>query len=203
MMIRTERSFKVVLLGSTAVGKSSIMKRVVDDTFNTHEESTIGAAFYTKRYPGDVTLQIWDTAGQERYAGLAPMYYRGADAIVSVYDVTSKETYLRALNWIKETCGSIDLEGRTRVFSVLVGNKIDCDDSEREVTKEMGERGTSEGLGTAHLFMETSAKSGENVHIVFKKIAQHLLEQARELSESSDQREFFLDQQPVSSRMCC
>ena len=89
------------------------------------------------------------------------------------------------------------------MFSVLVGNKIDCDDNEREVTKYMGERGTSKGLGTAHLFMETSAKSGENVHIVFKKIAQHLLEQARELSESSDQREFFMDQPVSSRRMCC
>ena len=69
-----ERSFKVVLLGCTAVGKSSIMKRLTEDIFDLCEESTIGAAFYTKRYPGNVSLQLWDTAGQERYASLAPMY---------------------------------------------------------------------------------------------------------------------------------
>ena len=147
-----ERSFKVVLLGSTAVGKSSIMKRLTDDIFDSCEESTIGAAFYTKRYPGNVKLQLWDTAGQERYASLAPMYYRNADAIVAVYDVTDKESYFKALSWLKETHGmAVD-----NTLLVLAGNKIDYPKEDREVSTELGMKGTNNELGLADIFMETA-----------------------------------------------
>lgn len=173
-----QKSFKVVLLGSAAVGKSSLVKRLKEDIFDNQEESTIGAAFYTKTYlmknlptsehdAGCVTLEIWDTAGQERYSGLAPMYYRGADALISVYDVTCKTSFYKALNWIKETDSQ-------HAYSVLVGNKIDKD--EREVSTEVGKKGTVESLGMADLFVETSAKSGENVEYLFKKIATYLVE---------------------------
>jgi small GTP-binding protein len=168
-----QKSFKVVLLGSAAVGKSSLVKRLKEDIFDNHEESTIGAAFYTKTYlkknlalPSDVTLDIWDTAGQERYSQLAPMYYRGSDAVISVYDVTCKKSFYKALTWIKETDSQ-------QAYSVLVGNKIDIQD--REVSTEMGKKGTVESLGLADLFVETSAKSGENVEDLFKNIATYLV----------------------------
>lgn len=178
-----QKSFKVVLLGSAAVGKSSLVKRLKEDIFDNHEESTIGAAFYTKTYlkknlalpsdfsngstvGGSVTLDIWDTAGQERYSQLAPMYYRGSDAVISVYDVTCKRSFYKALNWIKETDSQ-------QAYSVLVGNKIDIQD--REVSTEMGKKGTVESLGMADLFVETSAKSGENVEDLFKNIATYLV----------------------------
>ena len=199
-MERKERSFKVVLLGSTAVGKSSIMKRVTDDTFNPFEESTIGAAFYSKSYPGNVTLQIWDTAGQDRYANLAPMYYRGANAVVSVYDVTNEKSYHRALEWVKETSGHVGHDGRSQVFSVLVGNKTDCDANDREVSTELGKKGTADQLGIAHRFVETSAKTGENVHGVFEEIAKYLSEQ----SDAPERRRFFLDEPPIETKnKCC
>ena len=196
---RNNRSFKVVILGSTAVGKSSIMKRITDDDFNPFEESTIGAAFYSKTYPEcNATLQIWDTAGQERYANLAPMYYRGANAIVSVYDVTNKNSYHRALEWVKDTSGHICHDGRSQVFSVLVGNKIDCDDADREVSTALGRKGTADELGIAHVFAETSAKTGENVHGVFENIAKHLSAQS---NAPERRREFFLEE-PVESKCC-
>lgn len=84
--------YKLVLLGDSAVGKSSLVLRFVRNSFSEHQESTIGAAFLTQtlQVAGDgVKLEIWDTAGQERYHSLAPMYYRGAQAAVIVYDISS------------------------------------------------------------------------------------------------------------------
>jgi len=97
--------FKLVLLGDSAVGKSSLVLRFVKKQFYEYQESTIGAAFLTqtvnvKDYV--VKFEIWDTAGQERYHSLAPMYYRGAAAAVVVYDLTNRQSFVRAKSWVKE-----------------------------------------------------------------------------------------------------
>merc|ERR1712174_192060 len=97
--------FKLVLLGDTSVGKSSIVIRFVKGQFSEYQESTIGAAFLTQTVPVQdctVKFEIWDTAGQERYHSLAPMYYRGAQAAVVIYDVTSNDSFERAQRWISE-----------------------------------------------------------------------------------------------------
>merc|ERR1712113_628789 len=97
--------FKLVLLGESAVGKSSLVLRFVKGQFHKFQESTIGAAFLTQTVLLDdttVKFEIWDTAGQERYHSLAPMYYRGAQAAVVVYDVTSNDSFERAQRWISE-----------------------------------------------------------------------------------------------------
>ena len=197
-----ERSFKVVLLGCTAVGKSSIMKRLTEDIFDLCEESTIGAAFYTKRYPGNVSLQLWDTAGQERYASLAPMYYRNADAIVAVYDVTDKGSYFKALSWLKETSGMTSFSPTENAMLVLVGNKIDYPVEDHEVSTELGRKGTKNELGLADIFMETSAKTGENVHVLFSEIAKKLAEKVE--SESVEDRDLFrIEPPPKLMSSCC
>jgi len=89
--------FKLVLLGESAVGKSSIVLRFVKDQFDSFRESTIGAAFLTQTISLDETttvkFEIWDTAGQERYKSLAPMYYRNANCAVVVYDITQAVCY--------------------------------------------------------------------------------------------------------------
>ena len=87
--------YKLVLLGESAVGKSSLVLRFCRNTFSSNLESTIGAAFLTQTISLSQDLmkfEIWDTAGQERYHSLAPMYYRGAHAAVVVYDLTSRVT---------------------------------------------------------------------------------------------------------------
>merc|ERR1712226_1019035 len=94
--------YKLVLLGETSVGKSSLVIRFVKGQFH---EYTIGAAFLTQTVVvGDYTVkfEIWDTAGQERYHSLAPMYYRGAAAAIVVYDITSTPSFNRAKTWVKE-----------------------------------------------------------------------------------------------------
>merc|ERR1712065_7596 len=96
--------FKLVLLGESAVGKSSLVLRFVKGQFHEYQESTIGAAFLTQTVCLDdttVKFEIWDTAGQERYHSLAPMYYRGAQAAIVVYDITNTDTFNRAKAWVK------------------------------------------------------------------------------------------------------
>jgi len=97
--------FKLVLLGESAVGKSSLVLRFVRGQFFDYQESTIGAAFLTQTVAlsdSTVKFEIWDTAGQERYHSLAPMYYRGAAAAIVVYDITSPDSFARAKSWVRE-----------------------------------------------------------------------------------------------------
>lgn len=92
-LINSKQNLKLVLLGESAVGKSSLVLRFVKGQFHEYQESTIGAAFLTQTICLDdatVKFEIWDTAGQERYHSLAPMYYRGAQAAIVVYDITNQ-----------------------------------------------------------------------------------------------------------------
>ena len=95
---------KLVLLGESSVGKSSIVLRMVRHEWTDNQYPTIGASFFKLTVPGDqpVHLDIWDTAGQERYRSLASMYSRGASAAIVVYDITSTESFERAKFWIRE-----------------------------------------------------------------------------------------------------
>lgn len=94
-----------MLLGDSAVGKSSLVLRFVKKQFFEYQESTIGAAFLTQSVQLNdcvVKFEIWDTAGQERYHSLAPMYYRGAATAIVVYDITNRQSFTRAKSWVKE-----------------------------------------------------------------------------------------------------
>ncbi|XP_043537809.1 ras-related protein Rab-5B isoform X2 [Chiloscyllium plagiosum] len=116
--------FKLVLLGESAVGKSSLVLRFVKGQFHEYQESTIGAAFLTQSVCLDdttVKFEIWDTAGQERYHSLAPMYYRGAQAAIVVYDITNQETFARAKTWVKE----LQRQASPNIVIALSGNKAD------------------------------------------------------------------------------
>eukprot|EP00124_Ichthyophonus_hoferi_P001946 Ihof_evm9s117 gene=Ihof_evmTU9s117 len=156
--------FKLVLLGESAVGKSSLVLRFVKGQFHEYQESTIGAAFLTQTVClEDVTVkfEIWDTAGQERYHSLAPMYYRGAQAAIVVYDITNTETFNRAKSWVKE----LQRQANPNIVIALAGNK--CDLPQRVVSKEEAQAYSDEnGL----FFMETSAKSAVNINDIFLAI---------------------------------
>ena len=96
---------KLVFLGDTSVGKSSMVTRFLNKVFYEFQDPTIGAAFSSVTVDLDnkkIKFEIWDTAGQERYRSLAPMYYRGADAAVVVYDITNKDSFGVLEYWIKE-----------------------------------------------------------------------------------------------------
>jgi Ras-related protein Rab-5C len=165
------RRTKIVLLGETNTGKTSIATRFAQNTFAPRTESTIGAAFLSQtcRIPGrseSIKFEIWDTAGEERYASIAPLYYRGAAAAIVVYDVTSKSSFERAQDWIVELqkeCPGIVI--------ALAGNKCDLF-SKREVSEdEVKEYSKEVGV----IFLETSAKTDFCVGTLFEQVAIALL----------------------------
>ncbi|KAK7962246.1 MICOS complex subunit MIC60 [Apiospora aurea] len=154
--------FKLVLLGESAVGKSSIVLRFVKDQFDSYRESTIGAAFLTQTISLDenttVKFEIWDTAGQERYKSLAPMYYRNANCAVVVYDITQAASLDKAKSWVKE----LQRQANENIIIALAGNKLDL------VTEQPDKRAVPAADAEAYaneaglLFFETSAKTAEN-----------------------------------------
>ncbi|XP_027393809.1 ras-related protein Rab-17 isoform X3 [Bos indicus x Bos taurus] len=157
--------FKLVLLGSGSVGKSSLALRYVKNDFKSILP-TVGCAFFTKVVDlgaACLKFEIWDTAGQEKYHSVCRLYFRGANAALLVYDITRKDSFCKAQQWLK------DLEEELHpgeVVVMLVGNKTDLEE-EREVTFEEGkEFAESKGL----LFMETSAKCNYQVADVFNAV---------------------------------
>ncbi|GAA6039968.1 hypothetical protein JCM8097_002643 [Rhodosporidiobolus ruineniae] len=163
-------SRKLVLLGESAVGKSSLVLQFVKGQFDDYRESTIGAAFLTQTVPVSsgnfIKFEIWDTAGQERYKSLAPMYYRSAHAAVVVYDITSAASLLKARSWISE----LQRQADPSITVCLVGNKADLADQRQVSTEEAQKFADEEGL----MFAECSAKTAEGVEGIFKAIAEKL-----------------------------
>ncbi|XP_051259362.1 ras-related protein Rab-5B isoform X2 [Dicentrarchus labrax] len=157
--------FKLVLLGDMAVGKSSLVLRFVKGQFDEFQETTIGAAFLAQSVCLDdttVKFEIWDTAGQERYHSLAPMYYRGAQAAIVVFDITKPETFERAKAWVKE----LQRQASPNIVIALAGNKADL--AERRLVEYEEAQTYAEDTGL--LFMETSAKTAMNVNELFLAI---------------------------------
>ncbi|KAJ7655469.1 P-loop containing nucleoside triphosphate hydrolase protein, partial [Mycena rosella] len=131
-------TFKVVVIGASGVGKTSLRGQYISARFSTSYRATIGADFITKTLPPPpssppnsepTTLQIWDTAGQERFASLAAAFFRGADAAVLMYDVTRPETLTALTTWWAEFCARAPVSEedvrRGRFCVVVVGNKCD------------------------------------------------------------------------------
>lgn len=160
---------KLVLLGESCVGKSSLVGRFARNEFHEFQESTIGAAFVTGTVAvpeGQVRFEIWDTAGQERYHSLTPMYYRGAQAALVVFDVTRTESYERALGWV----GELREQAFGGVVVALVANKVDL-----ELSRAVSEATARQFAARCNLlYAETSAKTGQNVEELFRAVASAL-----------------------------
>jgi Ras-related protein Rab-22 len=164
------REVKVVLLGDTGVGKSSLVLRFITNEFKPYVESTIGASFMSKLLMDPdgsaIKFQIWDTAGQEKYHSLAPMYYKGAAAAIVVYDITKRKTYDTLKDWIAE----LRAQGPQDIVLAIAGNKSDLE-QERQVSREEAEEYARSINAT---FMETSAKTKSNVDEIFVNISKAL-----------------------------
>ncbi|XP_063930269.1 ras-related protein Rab-37-like isoform X1 [Zophobas morio] len=162
--------FTVMLLGDSGVGKTCILMQFRDGLFlGGNFISTVGIDFRNKVVTVDdakVKLQIWDTAGQERFRSVTHAYYRDAHALLLLYDVTNKTSFDNIRAWLSE----IREYAQDDVVIMLLGNKADCG-GDREVRREDGERLARE-YNVA--FMETSAKSGQNVELAFLAVAREL-----------------------------
>ncbi|CAR26415.1 ZYRO0B09152p [Zygosaccharomyces rouxii] len=161
-------NLKLVLLGESSVGKTSIVTRYTTGNYQ-KTNATIGAAFFTKaiNVPSEdgvvrkVNVEIWDTAGQERYRSLTPVYYRNTDAAFIVFDVTKPESLEKAHSWIEELneyCSSDRPENE--INTIVVGNKIDLDHGPFETDLQ---------------YVLVSAKTGEGIVKLFEKLAQSVL----------------------------
>lgn len=157
---------KLLLIGDSGVGKSSLLLRFSDDSFSTSFITTIGIDFKIKTIELDgkrIKLQIWDTAGQERFRTITTAYYRGAMGILLVYDVTDEQSFQNIRNWIR----NIEQHASDNVDKLLIGNKCDMV-SEKQVEAARGQA-LAEEYGID--FFEASAKSNMNVNQAFTSIA--------------------------------
>ncbi|XP_027069836.2 ras-related protein RABC2a-like isoform X3 [Coffea eugenioides] len=174
-------SFKILLIGDSGVGKSSLLVTFISNSVE-DLSPTIGVDFKIKLLTvggKKLKLTIWDTAGQERFRTLTSSYYRGAQGIVLVYDVTRRETFTDLSDiWAKE----VELYSTNQdCVKMLVGNKVDKE-SERVVSKEEGMT-LAEELGS--LFLECSARTRENVEQCFEELALKIMEVPSLLEEGS------------------
>ena len=159
-------------IGDTPVGKTTMILRYTEDKFYEDLISSIGVSVQTKQInimndTQPVLLKIWDTAGQERYKSLSQSYYRKADGIFIVFDLSERKTFLKTQNFIS----SIKELGNEHVAIVLVGNKSDI---ERSVLKEESQEFAD---SNSIEYFETSAKLGTNIDEVFKCLAEKAFNQ--------------------------
>ncbi|KAF5300753.1 hypothetical protein FQA39_LY10998 [Lamprigera yunnana] len=164
-------TLKILIIGESGVGKSSLLLRFTEDNFDPTQTLTIGVDFKTKRLIINndlVKLAIWDTAGQERFRTLTPSYYRDAQGAILVYDVCNYSTLSKLETWLHE----LEIYSTKRnLIKMVVANKIDMDT--REVSRE-------EGLHFAKkhktLFMEASAKTRDGVQSAFEELVQKIIQ---------------------------
>ncbi|KAH0789098.1 small GTP-binding protein [Histomonas meleagridis] len=191
------RKVKAVFAGDAGVGKTSIISRIVDDTFIEGEEATVGAAncrIEIDTGEGKVDFNVWDTAGQERYRSLAPMYFAGAALAFLVFDITSEESLKQIGNFVK----LLQDRAPDYVKFILIGNKSDLT-SERAVSEEEGERYALEI--EADFYIEVSAKTGMGITDLFTRAA--MIPGLHFESELEDEIAIEESQTETNTTKCC
>ena len=154
---------KLIVVGNQGTGKSCILNRFVNETFEENYQATIGLDFQSKNitiHDQDVRLIIYDTAGQEKFRSLIPMYIREAQITLLVYDISDKDSFDAMPNWIQEVKEVLNKE----VVFALIGNKMDLE-SQRKVSYEEGKKLAEKNN---FVFQEVSAKTGKNFENLFE-----------------------------------
>lgn len=179
--LRPEQSLtaqQVIILGDSGVGKTSLMNQYVNKKFSASYKATIGADFLTKEVLVDdrlVTMQLWDTAGQERFQSLGVAFYRGADCCVLVYDVNNSKSFDSLDSWRDEFLIQASPMDPESFPFVVIGNKIDVEESKRMVSSKRAQAFCQSKGGIP--YFECSAKEAVNVEQAFEVIARQALAQ--------------------------
>ncbi|XP_046577641.1 ras-related protein Rab-37-like isoform X4 [Haliotis rubra] len=194
-----EAIHKTILVGDSGVGKTSLLVQFDQCKFQAGAFSaTVGIGFTNKVVDVEgtkVKLQIWDTAGQERFRSITRAYYRDANALLLLYDVTNKASFDNIRAWLAE----INEYAQEDVVIMLLGNKADIA-GERVIRREDGERLAKE-YGVA--FMETSAKTGMNVELAFMAVARDLkMKKTRRPNEPKFNVADYVEQEKKNASCC-
>jgi Ras-related protein Rab-2A len=181
--------FKFLMLGDSGVGKSCLLINFIDKRFRPDHQINIGVEFGSVNVAAGsktVKLQIWDTAGQEIFRSIIKSYYKNAAAVILVYDVTDRKSFTSLESWL----GEIRQNANSKITIVLVGNKIDLEDARVVPKYEAQAFADSNELR----YIETSAKTSENVETVFISLAQTIcLRLDKELGQVSDDEDIDTD----------
>ena len=170
MTDKTDYTLKILTIGESAVGKTCILLRFTDNKFLKTHLTTIGIDYKSKVIKVNnfsVKLKIWDTAGQERFRNITQQYYKGADGILLVYDVTERNSFEKVREWMKQIQQNTN---KDKIGIILVGNKCDLD--ERQVSTEEGQSLAKEfGI----LFYESSAYKDININETFESLVGEII----------------------------
>ena len=172
---RIKLSLKILLIGDSQVGKTSILLNYTEHIFPEDHISTIGVEYkdkFIKRDNYNIRLQIWDTAGQERFHSITKSIYRNANGVLFIYDITNKESFNNIKNWIKD----LDNIKSDDIKSIIIGNKIDLED------KRIINKSDLENLANKYKmsFLEVSAKNNININEAFDLMVNEILKEKDE-----------------------
>ena len=195
-----ELVYKVLLLGDSSVGKTCFLLRYCDKSFQEAHLSTIGLDYRLKsmtlQNDKNIKLQIWDTAGQDRFRAITKNYYKGANGIILIYDVTNKQSYENVKNWLTQ----IKEEANPNVIIYLAGNKIDVEEDQRVITTEDGQKIADEYKLP---FKETSTKNGINVNEIFQELVEKIDETFSKLEVPKGEQKNKLSTGGKRRKGCC
>ena len=202
--VKDDFKLKIVVVGDSGVGKTNLIRRFIQDDFQSNSKATVGVEFFSKSFKINdnvFKIEIWDTAGQERYKSITAAYYKGAKGGLVVYDVTSKTSFDNVDNWVSE----IKEKASTDMRTMMIGNKIDLKD-ERAVS-------TEEALEKAKLLelplMEASALDSTNVKQAFYDLLKEMYKEVKKTIDVVEQAEKQNDgvqldtNQPEEKKGCC
>ena len=177
---QNDHCFKILVLGDSSVGKTSLITRYTEGFFQLTHVATLGIDFKVKFVTLDskkIKVELWDTAGQERFRSLSKNYFKGAHGFIFIYDVTKEKTFEGVKSWITQAKSTTHLESYQMI---IVGNKCDCSEDEREIMidelKEEAKKNNCE-------YIETSAKEDINVKEMFNTLISNLTANADSLIE--------------------
>ncbi|CUM66757.1 uncharacterized protein PRCAT00004438001 [Priceomyces carsonii] len=207
-------AYKVVVLGDSSVGKTSLIHRFASDTFNQHTSNTIGAAFITIEHSSKskedrkLKLEIWDTAGQERYKSLTPMYYRNANVALICFDLSNVVTLDKAKYWLEQLLLNSGSQSQAATIK-LIGTKQDL------IENNETSRVVTDFCEQNHLtFYKTSAKTREGIDALFDEMIDEIDEQffvkfyenQKQLQDANSKSTInninFLNYNPSNNRCC-
>ncbi|EAY17425.1 Ras family protein [Trichomonas vaginalis G3] len=169
-----EANYKIVVVGSSGVGKTSIVQRLVDGIYSEEKQSTVGVEFKTFTITTDsevAKFSIWDTAGQERFRSVSKAYFRGAAGGILTFALDNQQSFQELDGWLND----LQSLATPNAVILLIGNKLDCNEGRQITTQEAMDYAQRHGLE----YLETSAKDGTNVNEAFVRLAKTLHENVK------------------------